>query len=73
MVILSSYVAEMEILVVHPWLDKGVGTVRVVLQEWTTEQLNASQRVGFHTGMLGDGEIIRQGWSPENVASPRHP
>lgn len=70
MVILSSYVAEVEILVVHAQLDKAVGTVSVVLQEWTTEQLNASQRVDFHTGILGNWKIIWQGWSPENVASP---
>lgn len=73
MVILSSGVAEVQILVVHPQLDKGVGAVGVVVREWTTEQLNASQRVDFHTGILGSWKIIWQGWCPENVAFPCHP
>lgn len=43
MVILSPYVAEVQISVAHPQLDKGEGTVGVVLQECATEQLNPSQ------------------------------
>lgn len=49
----SSYVAEVQILVIHPQQNKAVGTGSVVLQEWTTEQLNPSQRVDFHTEILG--------------------
>lgn len=58
---------------IHPQQNKGVGTGSVVFQEWTTEQLNPSQRVDFHTEILGNWKIIWQCWSPENVASPCHP
>lgn len=60
MVIFLSSVAEVQILVVHPQLGKRVGTVSVVLQEWAAEQLNPSQRVDFHPGMLGNWEVIWQ-------------
>lgn len=45
MVFLTSCAAEVQILVVYPQLVEGVGTVGVVLQEWTTKQPNASQGV----------------------------
>lgn len=63
MLILSSYGAEMQILMVHSQLDEVTGALGVVWPEWATEQLKPSQKLDFRTGILGNWKIIWQCWS----------
>lgn len=63
----------MQILMVRSQLDKVTRTVGVVWLEWATEQLKPSQKLDFHTRILGNWKIIWQCWSWESVASPCRP
>lgn len=50
----------MQIVMDHPQLESHRSGV--VCQEWATEQVKPSQKLDFHSGILGNWKIIWQCW-----------